>query len=409
MIKIANREGPKVNRQSREPKPQAARDEPSQADYQTYAEELSSFQRGWAVVSLWGEPILVSRRTLSEIADTEEPLTIIHNWTENNEDGKNIERKVLVMFDRKNKTYRILTYPRLLQFANNSPIEIDPTAEQGKAWIQCLQEAYPYFDFENAKIKPDYPLPLPKVIDRQNDQLSLFNSETGTFLHYYSTDEEELNITIPRLHWFDPYTYTYYTLLFDPKSSKYVLIYRYRKERFLYIVTIKIQAIDANAGHVSFVKTITKQTQTLEPKSSSVKKARAAKGNDQIQKTKQNQVPKIPPNVLNSLVETINVVLKIKFNLTDTKEYKQFVQAVIDQMVKTLSTETILANYLNQVYIERFTEKNKTQILDRLFPRKSTSETTTEVSTKGNHPELIKLIKLLHQVYPNYQFPERLA
>ena len=122
--------------------------------------------------------------------------------------------------------------------------------------------------------------------------------------------------------------------------------------------------------------------------------------NDQAQQTKQNQVATIAPDILDSLTKNIISVL----NLTKTERHSQFVQAVIAQMMETLSTTEILENHSDQKYIEQFFQKNKIPILKRLFLRDSNLEKTEELRSEGKHPELITLINLFHSAFPDYDF-----
>jgi hypothetical protein len=374
--------------------------------------------------------ILVSRRTFSEVARSHAP-TIIYTYYDNTRQ----KQIVFVGFNPTTKTYKILSFQFSDSTATNSSTEIkpstkkrkateikpstekekgteiDPATEEGQAWIRCLQEAYPYFDFEKAKILNEYykyyehlldslPILLPKVIEHKDDQLSAFSQTETVSLWYSRISYEELEKSFPCLFWFDPYSHTHYTLLFDPKSSQYELIYRYRKERSLYIVTLQIQVIDANTGHVSLVKTIIKQTKAPKPRGPTANQTRTSKDNDQAQQAKQNQITTIAPDILDSLTKNIISVL----NLTETKGHSRFVQVVIAQMVETLPTTKILKIHSNQEYIKQFFENNKIPILNRLFPRDSTPEETAGLRSEGEHPELITLINLFHSAFPDYDF-----
>jgi|GEM_PF-2524041 hypothetical protein len=515
------RKGPEFNHQPTKPNPQTA--ELSLANYQKYTKELSPFQTGWVEVKFGEKPILVSRRTFSEVVKWG-IIEIIYTTANDKED----KEKVKVSFNQTAKIYEILYLPSPNSTTNSSPIKIDPATKEGKAWIRCLQEAYPYYDFENAEISPNYqelaktlidewrleqlqqievsvpfeeeeilvsrrtfwevakrgiieiiyttandkedeekvivsfnpitktyqilttrtnlstkiepsteegkawirclqeaypyydfenaeilnkykyyehlldsfPILLPKVIERADDKLSAFSQTETVSLWYSRISYEELEKSFPRLFWFDPYSHTHYTLLFDPESGQYELIYRYRKERSLYIVILRIQVIDANTGHVSLVKTIIKQTKAPKPRDPTANQTPTSKDNDQAQQTKQNQVATIAPDILDSLTENIISVL----NLTKTEERNQFVQAVIAQMVETLPSTDILKNHSNKKYLEQFFENNKIPILNKLFPRDSTPEETAGLRSKGKHPELITLISLFHSAFPDYDF-----
>ena len=269
------------------PTRQAEMAENNLASYRTSAEvELSSLQTGWVKINSKNRSILVSRRTFSEVARLEPP-TIIYTYY----DDIGQKQIVFVGFNPTTKTYKILTTRTNL------------STEKGETRIQCLQEAYPYFDFKNVealeykyKLLNSFPILLPKVIEREDDKLSAFNQTETVSLLYSRINYEELEISFPRLFWFDPYNHTHYTLLFDPKSSQYKLIYRYRKERSLYIVTLQIQVIDANTGHVSLVKTIIKQTKAPKPRDPTANQTPTSEDNDQAQQTKQNQVATIAPD-----------------------------------------------------------------------------------------------------------------
>jgi len=376
------------------------------ASYRTSAEaELSSFQTGWVEVKFREKPILVSRRTFSEVAKWG-IIEIIYTTS----NDKKEEEKVIVSFNQTAKIYEILYLPSPNSTTNSSPIKIDPATEEGQAWIQCLQEAYPYYDFENAKILNKYkyyehlldsfPILLPKVIERADDKLSAFSQTETVSLWYSRISYEELEKSFPRLFWFDPYSHTHYTLLFDPESGQYELIYRYRKERSLYIVILRIQVVDANTGHVSLVKTIIKQTKAPKPGGPTANQTPTSEENDQDEQTKQNQVATIAPDILDSLTKNIISVL----NLTESKGHSRFVQAVIAQMMETLPSTDILKNHSNKEYIEQFFENNKIPILNKLFPRDSTPEETAGLRSKGKHPELTTLINLFHSAFPNYDF-----
>ena len=370
------------------------------------------------------EEILVSRRTFSEVVRSQAP-TIIYD---------DFKRKqiVFVGFNPTTKTYQILTT------RTNLSTEIEPSTEEGKAWIQCLHLAYSYYNFQQAKIKTEYEhlvgllkdpseligteqqpdrhlqnpdsedllLLLPKVVHRQEDKILSFDSNSNILLKYLRIgltvleNPEELANHYPGLSWFDSYTHTYYTLLFHPDSKEYVLTYRYRKECSLYIITLHIQVIDANTGHVSLVKKIIKQTKAPKPRDPTENQTPTSEDNDQAQQTEQNQVATIAPDILDSLTENINSVL----NLTKTEGRSQFVQAVIAQMVETLPSTDILKNHSNQEYIEKFFQKNKIPILNRLFPRDSTPEETAGLQSEGKHPELVTLINLFHSAFPDYDF-----
>jgi len=348
------------------------------------------------------QKISVSRRTFSEVAKWG-IIEIIYTTTNDKKD----EEKVIVSFNQTAKIYEVLYLPSPNSKTNSSPIKIDPATKEGQAWIRCLQEAYPYYDFENAEILNEYkhyehlldsfPISLPKVIEREDDKLSAFSPTKAVSLRYSRISYEKLEISFPCLFWFDPYSHTHYTLLFDPKSGQYELIYRYRKERSLYIVTLQIQVIDANTGHVSLVKTIIKQTKAPKSGGPTANQTPTSKGNDQAQQAKQNQIATIPSDILGSLTENIISVLK-------TKGHSRFVQAVIAEMVETLPTTNILENHLDQEYIKQFLEENKIRILNRLFPRDSTPEETAELRSEGEHPELVTLINLFRSVFPNYDF-----
>jgi len=366
---------------------------------------LEQLQQTEISVSFKERKILVNRRTFSEVARSQAP-TIIYTYY----DDIGQKQIVFVGFNPTTKTYKILSFQFSNSTTTNSSTEIDPATDEGQTWIRCLQEAYPYYDFENVKILNKYkyyehlldsfPILLPKVIEREDDKLSAFNQTETVSLWYSRISHEELEKSFPRLFWFDPCSHTHYTLLFDPKSGQYELIYRYRKERSLYIVTLQIQVIDANTGHVSLVKTIIKQTKVPKPRGPTENQTPTSEDNDQAQQTKQNQVATIAPDILDSLTENIISVL----NLTKTEGRSQFVQAVIEQMVETLPSTDIVKNHSDQKYIERFFQENKIHILKRLFPRDSTPEESAGLRSEGEHPELVTLISLLHCAFPDYDF-----
>ena len=288
----ATREVP-FGRDSTKPTRQAEMAEDNLASYRTSAEvELSSFQTGWVKINSKNRSILVSRRTFSEVVRWG-IIEIIYTTANDKKD----KEKVIVSFNQTAKIYEILYLPSPNSTTNSSPIKIGPATEEGEVWIQCLQEAYTYYDFENVEtleykykhLLNSFPILLPKVIEREDDKLSAFSQTKTVSLWYSRISYEELEISFPRLFWFDPYSHTHYTLLFDPKSGQYELIYRYRKVRSWYIVTLQIQVIDANTGHVSLVKTIIKQTKAPKPRDPTANQTPTSKGNDQAQQTKQNK------------------------------------------------------------------------------------------------------------------------
>ena len=147
----AAREVP-FGRDSTKPTGQAEMAEDNLASYRTSAEaELSSFQIGWVEVKFGEKPILVSRRTFSEVVKWG-IIEIIYTTANDKED----KEKVIVSFNQTAKIYEILYLPSPNSTTNSSPIKIDPATKEGKAWIRCLQEAYPYYDFEKAEISPNY-------------------------------------------------------------------------------------------------------------------------------------------------------------------------------------------------------------------------------------------------------------
>ena len=160
----AAREVP-FGRDPTKPTGQAEMAENNLASYRTSAEaELSSFQTGWVEVKFGEKPILVSRRTFSEVVRSK-LLTIVYNEKfdettapdDNQENNQNQTKKiVLVSFHPTTKTYEILIFQSPNGTTTTSPTKIDPLTEEGQAWIQCLQKAYPYYDFENAEISPNY-------------------------------------------------------------------------------------------------------------------------------------------------------------------------------------------------------------------------------------------------------------
>ena len=142
-----NRKGPEFNRQTIA--------EHSPANHQKYTKELLPFLTGWVKVKFGEKPILVSRRTFSEIVRWQPP-TIIYSYTTGVEGDKKIRSKVLVSFHPTTKTYEILIFQPPNSAITTSSTNLDPATKEGKAWIQCLQEAYPYYDFKNAEISPNY-------------------------------------------------------------------------------------------------------------------------------------------------------------------------------------------------------------------------------------------------------------
>ena len=143
MLKQTNRKGPEFNRQTIA--------EHSPANHQKYTKELLPFLTGWVKVKFREKPILVSRRTFWEVAKWG-IIEIIYTTANDKED----KEKVIVSFNQTAKIYEILYLPSPNSTTNSSPIKIDPATKEGKAWIRCLQEAYPYYDFEKAEISPNY-------------------------------------------------------------------------------------------------------------------------------------------------------------------------------------------------------------------------------------------------------------
>ncbi len=366
---------------------------------------LEQLQQIKVSVQFGERKLLVSRRSFSEIARSQAP-TIIHKADDNHG-----IRTVFVSFNPTTKTYKILSF----QFSNstrtNSSIEIEPSTKEGQAWIQCLQQAYPYYDFENAEILNEYKyyenlldpfsISLPKIIERQDDQLQAFEQSGSVVknLLYSRISYETLERSFPRLYWFDPYTYTHYVFLFDVISRKYKLIYRYRKEQFLYTVTIELQEINKETGYIKFSKEIIKQTQTLKPRGSRKSKTHSSKKDSNAQQQPENQLPK---PIYDHLVSTITTVLQDKFS--STKILESFVKATIAEMIQKLPAEKLNLNYLDKSFCENFIEKNKVEIVGKILPNKPGSELTNFVLMEDKHPELIALINLLHSAYPDYDF-----
>ena len=142
MLKQTNRKGPEFNRQPTKPKPETVENSP--ADYQEYTKELSPFLTGWVKVKFGEKPILVSRRTFSEIVRSQPP-TIIYSYTTGVEGDKTIRGKVLVSFHPTTKTYEILIFQSPNSAITNSSTNLDPATKEGKDWIRCLHLAYSYF------------------------------------------------------------------------------------------------------------------------------------------------------------------------------------------------------------------------------------------------------------------------
>ena len=140
----AAREVP-FGRDPTKPTGQAEMTEDNLASYRTSAEaELSSFQIGWVEVKFGEKPILVSRRTFSEIVRSQPP-TIIYSYTTGVEGDKTIRGKVLVSFHPTTKTYKILIFQSPNSAITNSSTNLDPATKEGKDWIRCLRLAYSYF------------------------------------------------------------------------------------------------------------------------------------------------------------------------------------------------------------------------------------------------------------------------
>jgi len=384
---------------------------------------LERLQQPKVLVKLKEQEILVSRRTFSEVARSK-LLTIIYNEKfdettapdDNQENNQNQTKKiVLVSFHPTTKTYEILIF-QSPNGTTTSPTKIDPLTEEGQAWIQCLHLAYSYYNFQQAKIQTEYEhlvgllqdpseligteqpdrhlrnpdsegplLLLPKVVDRRKDKILPFDSNSTILLKYLRIgptgleNPEEPASYYPRLSWFDPYTYTYYTLLFRPDSKEYVLTYRYRKEQFLYIVTIKIEKINANTKQVKFSKQVTKQTQNLKPKSSSKNHTsssrKAKKAKPQPDNPLPQDVPKPPVATSTVTPQTINPAPKENFSDLNSP---------------------------NQ------TSTNVTEKAGKAGGHKVTLEVVKPVSIEGRYPDLIQslipLISLLHCAFPDYDF-----
>ena len=367
---------------------------------------LEQLQQIEASVQFGEQKLLVSRRSFSEIVRLQAPM-IIHKADDNHG-----IRTVFVSFDPTTKTYKILKYSKP---AGAKPSkEIEPSTEEGQAWIQCLQQAYPYYDFVNGEILNEYKyyenlldpfsISLPKIIERQDDQLQACEQSGSVVknLLYSRISYETLERSFPRLYWFDPYTYTHYVFLFDVISRKYKLIYRYRKEQFLYTVTIVFQEINKETGYIKFSKEIIKQTQTLKPRGSRKSKTHSSKKDSNTQQQPENQLPK---SIYDHLVSTITTILKDKFS--STKILESFVKATIEKMIQKLPAEKLNLNYLNKLdksFCENFIEKNEAEIVGKILPNRPEPELTNPVLIEGQHPELIALINLLHSVYPDYDF-----
>ena len=152
-----NRKGPEFNRQTIA--------EHSPANHQKYTKELLPFLTGWVKVKFGEKPILVSRRTFSEIVRWQPP-TIIYSYTTGVEGDKKIRSKVLVSFHPTTKTYEILIFQPPNSAITTSSTNLDPATKKGQAWIRCLQEAYPYYDFEKAEISPNYQELAKTLIDQ---------------------------------------------------------------------------------------------------------------------------------------------------------------------------------------------------------------------------------------------------
>jgi len=420
----AAREVP-FGRDPTKPTGQAEMAENNLASYRTSAEaELSSLQTGWVEVKFGEKPILVSRRTFSEVVRSK-LLTIVYNEKfdettapdDNQENNQNQTKKiVLVSFHPTTKTYEILIFQSPNGTTTTSPTKIDPLTEEGQAWIRCLHLAYSYYNFQQAKIQTEYEhlvdlvqdpseligteqpdrhlrnpdsedllLSLPKVVDRWKDKILPFDSNSTILLKYLRIgptgleNPEEPASRCPGLSWFDPYTYTYYTLLFRPDSKEYVLTYRYRKEQFLYIVTIKIEKINANTKQVKFSKQVTKQTQNLKPKSSSKNHTSSSRKAKKAKPQPDNPLPQAvsKPPVATSTVTPQTINPAPKENFSDLNSPNQ-------------------------------TSTNVTEEVGKAGGHKVTLEVVESVSIEGRYPDLIQslipLINLLHCAFPDYDF-----
>jgi len=385
---------------------------------------LERLQQPKVLVKLKEQEILVSRRTFSEVARSK-LLTIVYNEKfdettapdDNQENNQNQTKKiVLVSFHPTTKTYEILIFQSPNGTTTTSPTKIDPLTEEGQAWIQCLHLAYSYYNFQQAKIQTEYEhlvdlvqdpseligteqpdrhlqnpdsedllLSLPKVVDRWKDKILPFDSNSTILLKYLRIgptgleNPEEPASRCPGLSWFDPYTYTYYTLLFRPDSKEYVLTYRYRKEQFLYIVTIKIEKINANTKQVKFSKQVTKQTQNLKPKSSSKNHTSSSRKAKKAKPQPDNPLPQavLKPPVATSTVTPQTINPSPKENFSDLNSPNQ-------------------------------TSTNVTEKAGKAGGHKVTLEVVESVSIEGRYPDLIQslilLISLLHCAFPDYDF-----
>jgi hypothetical protein len=223
------------------------------------------------------------------------------------------------------------------------------------------------------------------VVDRWKDKILPFDSNSTILLKYLRIgptgleNPEEPASRCPGLSWFDPYTYTYYTLLFRPDSKEYVLTYRYRKEQFLYIVTIKIEKINANTKQVKFSKQVTKQTQNLKPKSSSKNHTSSSRKAKKAKPQPDNPLPQAvsKPPVATSAVAPQTINPTPKENFSDLNSPNQ-------------------------------TSTNVTEKAGKAGGHKVTLEVVESVSIEGRYPDLIQslipLISLLHCAFPDYDF-----